>query len=71
MFGLKKKEMPQVIKSLVSIRFETFKDKKGEWRVRMVSNNGRILMSSEGYSRKSSAIRVVNRIEEELTRCKL
>jgi len=39
------------------VRIEIYKDRKGEWRLRLVAKNGRILLvSSEGYKRKSSAV---------------
>ena len=36
---------------------EIFKDRKGEWRLRIRAANGRILLvSSEGYKRERSAV---------------
>ena len=38
------------------MKIEIFKDKKGEFRFRLVARNGNILCSSEGYKRKESAM---------------
>jgi uncharacterized protein YegP (UPF0339 family) len=36
-------------------KIEIFKDRKGEWRLRVLAANGRILLvSSEGYKRRRS-----------------
>lgn len=37
-------------------KFEIFKDKKGEFRFRLKSSNGEIVLASEGYKAKSSAL---------------
>ena len=34
---------------------EVFKDKKGEWRWRVKSRNGKIVAQSEGYKRRKGA----------------
>ena len=41
-------------------RFEIFKDTAGEWRFRLISQNGRILCQSEGYTRRTRAREGVN-----------
>jgi len=36
-------------------KFELYKDKKGEFRFRLKSSNGEIILASEGYKAKTSA----------------
>ena len=36
-------------------KFELYKDKKGEFRFRLVAPNGQTIATSEGYSSKESA----------------
>ncbi len=37
--------------------YEVFKDKTGEWRWRLVANNGEVVAQSEAYTTKESALR--------------
>lgn len=37
-------------------KFELYKDKGGEFRFRLKAGNGEIILASEGYKRKSSAL---------------
>ncbi|MEJ2602718.1 MAG: YegP family protein [Gammaproteobacteria bacterium] len=37
-------------------KFEIYKDKKGEYRFRLVASNGEIVLASEGYKSKASAM---------------
>jgi uncharacterized protein YegP (UPF0339 family) len=36
-------------------KFELYKDRKGEFRFRLVASNGQTILSSEGYKQKSNA----------------
>lgn len=45
-------------------RFELFKDKKKEWRFHLRANNGKIILSSEGYKTKRNAIDGIDSIKE-------
>lgn len=36
-------------------RFEVFRDKKKQWRFRLVAPNGKIIANSEGYTSKRNA----------------
>lgn len=38
---------------------EIFQDEGGEWRFRVKANNGEIVAQSEGYEKKSGAVRGV------------
>ena len=44
-------------------KFEIYKDKKGEFRVRF-KYNSEIMFSSEGYSSKSSAKNAINSVKK-------
>jgi uncharacterized protein len=39
----------------MAAKFELYKDKKGEFRFRLVAPNGQTIASSEGYSSKDGA----------------
>jgi uncharacterized protein YegP (UPF0339 family) len=39
----------------MAYKFEIYKDKAGEFRVRFKASNGNVMFSTEGYSSKSSA----------------
>ncbi|WP_147822344.1 YegP family protein [Salidesulfovibrio onnuriiensis] len=45
-------------------KFELFKDRAGEWRFRLVAPNGKIMLQSEGYTQKHSAIETIESIKE-------
>jgi uncharacterized protein YegP (UPF0339 family) len=55
-------------------KFELYKDKKGEFRFRLVASNGQAVLASEGYKQKSSAsagiesVRNNARVEERFER---
>ncbi|MEQ9662128.1 MAG: DUF1508 domain-containing protein [Parasphingopyxis sp.] len=44
-------------------KFEIYKDKKGEFRVRF-KYNSEVMFSSEGYSSKSSAKNAINSVKK-------
>ncbi len=57
------------VRPLVSkVRFELFIDKREEWRFHLLTPNGRIIMTSEGYS-QSNARRAAKRAREILAAC--
>jgi hypothetical protein len=39
----------------MAAKFQLYKDKKGEFRFRLVASNGETIASSEGYKAKDSA----------------
>ncbi len=47
------------------MRFEIYKDEKGEFRFRLVAGNNEIIAVSESYKRKESAVKIINSIKEE------
>lgn len=50
------------------MKFEIYKDKKGEYRWRLKARNGRITgTSGEGYKRRSTAFSAANSIIREIT----
>lgn len=45
------------------MRFEIYRDRKGEWRWRLKAGNGRkIANSGEGYKRRSAAVLAAKRL---------
>lgn len=44
-------------------KFEIYKDKKKEYRLRLKASNGKIIFTTEGYKRKQSAINAYEVIE--------
>jgi len=49
------------------MRFEYYKDKKGEWRFRLKARNGRILMASEGYKRRYTMLKTIRKIKRKIS----
>lgn len=47
--------------------FEIFKDKAGEFRFRLKSGNGQVVLSSEGYSSKAGATNGAQSVEKNST----
>ena len=45
-------------------KFEVFKDKKGETRFRLKAGNGQIILASEGYKRKASALNGIESVRK-------
>lgn len=45
-------------------KFEIFKDKKEEYRFRMVAPNGQIIAVGEGYTRKESCLNTIQSIKK-------
>ena len=45
-------------------KFEVYKDKKGETRVRYRADNGEIMFSSEGYKAKAPALKSIESIKK-------
>lgn len=45
------------------MRIDVYRDKKGEWRWRMVARNGRIIADSgESYKRKKACVDIATKI---------
>jgi uncharacterized protein YegP (UPF0339 family) len=49
----------------VAVKFEIYKDARGEFRFRIRATNGNVLASSEGYSAKASAQGAIDRIKSD------
>jgi uncharacterized protein len=45
-------------------QLEIYKDKKGEFRFRLKASNGENILASEGYKRKSSALKGASSVEK-------
>jgi uncharacterized protein YegP (UPF0339 family) len=48
----------------MAYRFEIYKDKSGEFRVRFKAANGNTLFSTEGYSSKSGATGLIESVKK-------
>ena len=45
-------------------KFEVYKDKAGEFRFRLKASNGQIILASEGYKQKASAMNGINSVKK-------
>ena len=45
-------------------QYQIFKDEQGQWRWRLIAKNGEIVATSEGYTRRSNAIKMAKRMPE-------
>lgn len=45
-------------------KFEVYKDKRGEFRFRLKASNGQIILASEGYKQKTSAMNGVSSVKK-------
>lgn len=48
-------KIPKITKG--EVRYEIFRDRKGEFRFRVIAANGYIIAGSEGYKDKRSAVK--------------
>jgi len=53
------------------MKFETYKDRKGEFRFRFVAQNGNIICASEGYKRKESMFNGIRCIKKGAKKAKV
>ena len=45
-------------------KFELFKDRKGDFRFRLKASNGQIILASEGYKRRMSAMNGIASVQK-------
>ncbi|MCW5680270.1 MAG: YegP family protein [Xanthobacteraceae bacterium] len=48
----------------MAYKFEIYKDKAGEYRVRFKASNGETMLASEGYKSKSSAQNCIESVKK-------
>lgn len=48
----------------MAYKFEVYKDKAGEFRFRFKAPNGEVMLASEGYAQKVSAIDAIESIKK-------
>ena len=48
----------------MAAKFEIFKDKKGEFRFRLVAANGQVIATSQGYKSKSSCMNGIDSVKK-------
>ena len=63
--------MNQILKIFKKPKFELFKDVAGEYRFRLVAPNGKIVLSSEGYTSRHGAVKGINSIKRNAKKAKI
>lgn len=48
------------------MKFEYYRSSKHAWRWRLVGRNGEIVASGEGYTRKASCLRAIERMKADI-----
>jgi uncharacterized protein YegP (UPF0339 family) len=48
----------------MAYRFELYKDKANEYRIRFRASNGEVMFSGQGYKQKQSAVHAVESIKK-------
>lgn len=48
----------------MAAKFELYKDKSGEFRFRLKAGNGEIILVSEGYKQKASALNGIESVQK-------
>ena len=48
----------------MAAKFELYKDKKGEFRFRLVASNGQTIATSEGYKSKDGALNGIESVKK-------
>jgi uncharacterized protein len=56
---------------VAGMHFEIWRDRKGEFRWRIVASNGRILASSEGYTSKSGCLNAIETVKRYAARAEV
>lgn len=59
-----KKKMKKEVKREMPYEFEVFKDRKDEFRFRMVAPNGQIIATSESYTRKEACLDTIESVQQ-------
>jgi uncharacterized protein YegP (UPF0339 family) len=52
-------------------KFIVYKDKRGEWRFNLEASNGKLLLQSEGYTRKENALKGIESIKKNAPNAKV
>jgi len=63
--------MNPIIKLLKKPKFELFIDSVGEYRFRLVAPNGKIVLSSEGYTSRHGAKKGIRSIKRNAKKAKI
>lgn len=48
----------------MAAKFEIYKDKKGEFRFRLVAANGQVIATSQGYKSKASCMKGIESVKQ-------
>jgi uncharacterized protein YegP (UPF0339 family) len=48
----------------MAAKFEIYKDKKGDFRFRLVASNGQVIATSQGYKSKASCMKGIDSVKK-------
>jgi len=48
----------------LAAKFEIFKDKKGEFRFRLIAANGQVIATSQGYKTRASCMKGIDSVKK-------
>ena len=48
----------------MAAKFEVYKDKKGDFRFRLVASNGQVIATSQGYKSKASCMKGIESVRK-------
>ncbi|MBN1272513.1 MAG: YegP family protein [Candidatus Aminicenantes bacterium] len=48
----------------MAAKFEIYKDKKGEFRFRLIAANGQVIANSEGYKTKAACLKGIESVKQ-------
>ncbi len=48
----------------MAAKFEVYKDKKGEFRFRLIATNGQIIANGQGYKSKANCIKGIDSVKK-------
>lgn len=48
----------------MAAKFEIFKDKKGDYRFRLIASNGQVIATSQGYKHKASCRKGIESVKK-------
>ncbi|MFA5078746.1 MAG: YegP family protein [Dehalococcoidia bacterium] len=55
----------------MAAKFELYKDKKGEYRWKLLATNGQVIAVGEGYTSKTSAVKGIESVKKNAPTAKI
>jgi uncharacterized protein YegP (UPF0339 family) len=52
------------VEAEMAAKFEIYKDKKGEFRFRLIAANGQVIATSQGYKTKASCMKGIDSVKK-------